>query len=151
MSSKEYEQYERECEQIREENDVLLDDFARSLAQKGLSEQTIRKHVENIDLYINTYLLYEDAVPAREGAHAVAMFLGYWFIRKGGWSSPAAIRQNAASLKKFYGFLRARGEIEDDDLQDLAQTIKDRMGAWLATAERYDDPDITDSEDIWGA
>jgi hypothetical protein len=55
--SDDYEQYEIECERIRESNGKLLDDFAIWLQQSGLSSKTIDKHTENIDFYINEFLL----------------------------------------------------------------------------------------------
>lgn len=51
--------YEEKCENIRKENEHMLDLFEESL--QGLKPQTIRKHLANVDLYINDYLLYEDA------------------------------------------------------------------------------------------
>jgi hypothetical protein len=47
----------------------------------------------------NDYLLYEDALEAKDGVDAVSWFLGDWFIRKAMWSSQASIKENAASLK----------------------------------------------------
>ena len=55
--SNDYEQYELKCEKIRESNGKLLDDFATWLQQSGLSRKTIHKHTENIDFYINAFLL----------------------------------------------------------------------------------------------
>ena len=43
-----------------------------------------------------------------------------------------------------------QGQIDADDLQYLKQTIKEELPDWMATVERYDDPEITDPEDIWG-
>ena len=52
--SKEYEEYQRACAKIKEENAKLLDDFERWLSAKGGSEKTVREHVKNADFYINT-------------------------------------------------------------------------------------------------
>ena len=95
-------------------------------------------------------MLHEDAVPASEGASSVSMFLGYWFIRKAAWAGPSEIRQHAASLKKFYAFMQEQGKMSADDLAELKETIKGEMPEWVGTMERYDDPDITDPEEIWG-
>jgi site-specific recombinase XerD len=146
----EYRQYEEACERIREQNEHLLADFASWLRQNGLSEKTIRQHTQNIDFYINEYLLYEDAQEAAQGAGQVSMYLGYWFIRKAAWSSAASIRSNAASLKKFYDFMQARGLVDEESVRDLRETIRMEMPEWLATVSRYDDPSITDPKDIWG-
>ena len=146
----EYQKYERACKRIKKDNAKLLEQFDQWLAGKGLSEKTVRRHVENADFYINTFLPYEDAIPAKEGASRISMFLGYWFIRKAMWASPSAIRENAGSLKKFYTFMQEQGKIDADELQDLKETIKEEMPEWVETVERYDDPDITDPEEIWG-
>ena len=97
-----YEQCEIECERIRASNTELLDDFAAWLRGSDLTAKTINKHINNVDFYINAYLLYEDTIEPQEGARSVSMFLGYWFIKKAMWASAASIKSNAASLKKFY-------------------------------------------------
>ena len=131
-----YDKYEADCQRIRKANAALLDDFAAWLKATGLADKTVKQHRDNLDFYINQYLLYEDAIEAPEGVDCVDDFLGYWFIRKASWSSPASIRSNAASLKKFYGFMAERGLIEKDDLSDLNATIKEGMPEWLETVER---------------
>lgn len=144
-----YDQYEEECQKIREDNAKLLDEFAEWLEHKGLSEKTVSKHRGNIDFFVNHYLLYEDARRPAEGVDAVDMFLGYWFIRKAMWASKASIKSNATSLKKFYTFMLDKGSIEEDDLEELKLLIKENMPDWLATVERFDDPEIGDPSEIW--
>ena len=146
----EYRQYEEACKRIREENAKLLIDFGDWLKRKGLSEKTHGQHVANIDLYINEFLLYEDATEAAEGLGHVGMFLGYWFIKKAMWSSESSIRSNVASLKKFYEFMYERGLVSEEALKEMREQIKEELPEWLATMRRYSDPSITDPEDIWG-
>ena len=122
-----YEQYEYECKRIRSDNQKLLEDFSKWLSQRNLSIATIDRHVGNIDFYINEFLLYEDAYEAKGGLHSIGRFLGDWFIRKATWASEAAIKQNAASLKKFYQFLSEKGEVDTESLQDMKDRIKDEM------------------------
>ena len=145
-----YEQYEIECERIRESNEKLLEDFGNWLRRSNLVDKTINRHVEHIDFYINEYLLYEDATEPQDGIFRVSMFLGYWFIRKAMWASRASIKSNAASLKKFYTYLNERGLVNKEDLDALKMTIKEEMPEWLATLDRYDDPSITDMGEVWG-
>lgn len=144
-----YEQYEKDCQRIRNHNKVLLKDFENHLKEKKLSIKTIKKHCANIDFYINDFLLYEEAIKASEGATEIRSFLGYWFIRKAMWASPAAIKENASSLKSFYQFLHERREITKETLDTLKQTIKEEMPEWIETMKRYDDPDIEDMEEVW--
>jgi intergrase/recombinase len=145
-----YEQYEADSKRIRIANEKLLADFANWLKKSNLAHKTISKHLDNIEFYINEYLLYEDAIEPQDGVHDVSMFLGYWFIRKAMWASAASIKSNAASLKKFYTYLYERGLVTKDDLDSLKETIKEEMSEWLATLDRYDDPSITDMEEVWG-
>ncbi|PIQ94289.1 MAG: recombinase [Nitrospirae bacterium CG_4_10_14_0_8_um_filter_41_23] len=145
-----YEQYEKECKRIRKDNEEILADFEKWLSDKKLSKKTIKNHYSNVDFYINDFLLYEDAIEAAGGTRKIGMFLGYWFIRKAMWANKAAIKENAASLKKFYQFMLEGGKITKESFEDLKETIKEEMPEWLATMERYDDPDIEDSEEIWG-
>jgi site-specific recombinase XerD len=145
-----YREYEKACERIRRDNKHLLSDFGAWLMKSGLSEKTMRQHVQNIDIYVNDYLLCEDPTEAKEGVHNVGMFLGYWFIKKVSWSSESAIRSNVASLKKFYSFMQERGLISEEALSDMREKIKEDLPEWLATMRHYDDPSITDPTEIWG-
>ena len=141
-----YEKYEQDCKKIRKTNERLLNEFEIWLKSTGLSENTINKHLSNIDFYIDEYLLYEDAIEAKDGVGSVDMFLGYWFIKKALWASQSSIKGNATSLKKFYTFMNEKDLIDKEDLIELKQTIKKEMPEWLATLSRFDDQSI---EDVW--
>jgi len=136
MSSDEYKKYERACAKIKEVNAKLLASFEQWLLAKGLGKKSITEHVKNADFYINTFLLYDEAIPAKEGAWRISSFLGDWFIRKALWSSRTSIKENAASLKKFYTFMLEKGEIDADDLQELKEAIKEEMDEWLEAVDR---------------
>lgn len=137
-----YEEFEKQCDDIRKGNAKLLRDFRKWLKNKNLGEKTVKKHVGNIDFYINTFLLREEPVEAKDGADSVNMFLGYWFIREAMWSSVTSIKENASSLKKFYTYLHEIGIVEKSDLEELKETIKENMDHWLNTMEHYLDDDF---------
>lgn len=145
-----YTKYEQECKEIREENTHLLTDFSDWLRQSKLTTKTIQRHVDNIDFYINEFLLYEDALKAKDGVLEIGAFLGYWFIRKAMWSSVPQIKSYAASLKKFYTFMYQQGQIDHNDLDELKTIIKEEMPEWIATMKRYDNPAITNMGEVWG-
>ncbi len=140
--------YERQCSLIRKDNQALLNGFTSWLRAKGLGEATAKKHLWNIDFYINNFLLYEDATPASEGIDEIGIFLGYWFIRKAMWSSVAAIKQNVASLKKFYAYMHEHGEVDQEAVEGMKVRIKEELPTWLETMQRHDDPSIA-SESVW--
>ncbi len=143
-----YEEYERRCNLIRKENQVILGAFESWILGKGLSRSAAKKHRENIEFYINEFLLYESPKHASEGVDEVGMFLGYWFIRKAMWANETSIKSYATSLKKFYDFMMERGEVDSVAVKDMKERIKEDLPEWIETVRRYDDPSI-DAEDVW--
>ena len=141
-----YQQYLKDCERIRADNKELLADFEEWLYDQDLSSKTVRKHVSNVDFYIDEFLLYDDAIEARDGAPRAGMFLGYWFINKAMWSSKTGIKDNAASLKKFYAFMQERGQVSEEAVASLQDTVKERMPVWLAAMDEYE-ASLTDEWD----
>ena len=139
-----YEVYEKECKVIREINKTYLAGFEKWLKNKGLAEKTINKHVFNIDVYINNFLLYYDALDVRRGCHEIYSYLGDWFIRKTMWSSCSSIKSTAASMKKFYAFLLENNVVEEKDYITVIETIKDEMPEWLDEMKRYDEMSAED-------
>ncbi len=70
----EYEKWQKDCKRIKQQNAILLYQFADALKEQGLKKKTIDKHVKNIDFYINHFLLYEDATEPENGLFSVSMF-----------------------------------------------------------------------------
>lgn len=140
MFGEDYEKYEAECSKIRETNAELLRLFEDDMKAKGLSDSTIRKHLSNVDFYINEYLLREDALSMDHGAYMTDSFLGEFFIRHCVWSTPASIKATAASIKKFYQCMLEHKKIVDGDYAFLCSEIKDNMDEWQNTCEIYNDP-----------
>lgn len=136
-------------EKQQQENEELLQEFKEWLQAKGLSNKTVKKHVDNIDFYINEYLTYYDVQGPEEDVYEIAAFLGDWFIRKAMWASQTAIKDYCAGFKKFYKFLEEKGQVTEEEYQELLGIIKESKTDWLKTLERYDDPSIDDLEDIW--
>ena len=71
------------------------------LSEKGLVKKTIKKHLSNIDLYLNSFLNYYEVETMEVGINRIDSFLGDWFVRKCMWSSKNSIKENSASIKKF--------------------------------------------------
>jgi site-specific recombinase XerD len=126
-------------DEIQKTNEIYLAGFRKWLVSKGLSKKTISTHISNVDFYINEYLCYYDALDASHGCYDIGGFLGDWFIRKAMWASCAQIKSNAVSIKKFYTYLLEEGVVNQDDYDNLCDTIKDDMQEWLDRIKRYDD------------
>lgn len=132
-----WEEYEKKCNAIREENKRYLELFAEDL--KGLSPKTARTHMSNVEFYINEYLLREGALGMEAGVECIDSFLGNFFIRKCLWSTPAAIRSTAASIKKFYKCMLTHGFIEKDAYEELCFVIREEMDVWLEECRGYNE------------
>jgi len=132
-----YEKLEIECEKERVKNKKLLEEFSNWLKESGLTKKTINRHINNVNFYINEYLLNYDLTEAKDGIDEIDMFIGDWFIRKAMWSSRAEIKANATSLKKFYTFMNEKGLVEDIELKELKIAIKMGMPEWLKAMEEY--------------
>jgi len=145
-----YEQYEQDCARIRKENEKTLGEFEKWLSDKKLSSKTVANHRDNVDFYINEFLLYEEAQEASEGIDSINYFLGFWFIKKAMWASKSSIKNNATSIKKFYEFMYEKGIVDAYAYNELKEEMKENMQDWLDTMDRYDDPAIEDMEEVWG-
>jgi len=86
--------------------------------------------------YINEYLLYEEAIPAKEGITSINGFFNWFFPRKAMWSSLTSTKETVASLKKFYKYLMEIGLVDEEDYRFLLSEVKHNMDEWL---EHYDD------------
>ncbi|MCD7840155.1 MAG: hypothetical protein LUG46_05940 [Erysipelotrichaceae bacterium] len=136
-----FEEHERLANEIRKENEKYLDLFEQSLIDAGLVKKTIRKHMNNINFYLNDFLLYYEPYKMEFGCYKVDEFLGDWFIRKAMWATKDSINSNCASLKKFYKLMLDNGYIQKADYDELILTIKDEKQSWIERLEAFDDGD----------
>ena len=114
------------------------------LREHRLEPATIRKHRENVDFFINEFLLYQETKKPEEGIDDIDEFLGDWFIRKALWSTPRHIKATATSIYKFYRFLAAADKITLAELAKLKGTIALHLAEWQARCQRYNNLDIDD-------
>ena len=130
---------EKQLKENTKRNEDYLKMFEKSLEEKQLTAKTIRKHISNIDFYLNDYLTYYDEIIKMEdGTQHTRSFLGDWFIRKAMWASKSSIKEMASSLKKFYEYMSALGFVKISDYQEICYEIKDNMDRYLENLEDYD-------------
>lgn len=86
---------------IKKENAEYINEFGDWLENKGLSKKTIKRHISDVNFYINFYLCYYEPLDCTSGCYELNGFLGDWFIRKALWSSCKTIKSTAASIKNF--------------------------------------------------
>ena len=145
-----YEEYERESKENEERNETFLNLFYEDMRKAGLSEKTIRNHLSNADFYLNIYLDRADVLPMEEGTSErhLSGFMGYFFIRKCMWSTPASIRSTAASLKKFYKCMLKHNKITQEQYDEVTDTIKYQIEDWQEDCARFNDPDAEELIDL---
>lgn len=143
----EYDAYMQKCEAEKQKNEKYLKAFENALREKNLSDKTIRRHLFNADFYINEFLFKYEVLPMREGIYELSDFLGYYFIRKCMWSTPASVKSTATSLKKFYQVMAQNGFISREDYQSVVDDIKENLADWVEECRAFNEPD----DDFYGA
>lgn len=138
----EIDEYEEECEKIIDENQKYLEMFADYLEGEGLADKTIKRHLKHVEFYINEFLCDYEPHSLDAGCYQVDAFLGDWFIRKAMWSSVETIKENCASLKKFYKLMLENDVISKDDYKELTRQIKENKEVWLENVETYNNGDM---------
>ncbi|HEY6410369.1 MAG TPA: hypothetical protein VIY29_23195 [Ktedonobacteraceae bacterium] len=125
--------YEQRVHAIQLANQPILDGFENWLKQLGLSEQTIKDHVDNMRFFAHYLLLYAYSLrrldEATEGN--VYDFLEDWFPRKALWASVSSMKVYLASFKKFFTWMGETGLGSPETVEDVLSTLKDSRPLFL--------------------
>src|SRR5205823_9915071 len=125
--------YEQRVQAIQRANQPILEGFENSLKQAGLSEQTIKDHVDNIRFFARYLLWYAYSLrrldEATEGH--VYDFLEDWFPRKALWASVPSMKVYLASFKKFFTWMGETGLVAPQTVEDVRSTLKDSRPLFL--------------------
>ncbi len=125
------------------ENEILINLFERYLTGQSLAPKTIKKHCDNIDFYINTYLLHDSIEKPEDNLNSIDIYFDYFMPRKTMFGSVNDTKNQITSLKKFYKFLLELNRINKNDYNNMLEMIKDNKRDWFAV---YDDENI---EEDW--
>ena len=75
------EENEKKLEKNSKRNDIFLTEFSDYLKKSDVTDKTIRKHISNINFYLNNFLTYyEDFIVMEDGVNEVDNFLGDFFF-----------------------------------------------------------------------
>ena len=132
------ENIEKKIKENQTRNKKFMKEFEEYLKEKNLKDKTIKKHLSNVDLFINDYLNYYDIETPEEGINSVYSFLSGWFIEKCMWATVYTTKEEAASIKKFYAYMSEKGYVEKEDYKFLCEELKDSMDEILDTLEAFD-------------
>lgn len=97
-----------------------------------------------MSLYINDFLNYYDCNEIKKGCYEIDSFLGEWFVRRAMWSNATTVKENGASIKKFYKCMLEHGYIEKEDYDQLYYTIKNCISDWIENFKEYNNVDNFD-------
>jgi len=127
------ETYEQRVQAIQGANQPILDGFEHWLKQAGLSEQTIKAHVDNMRFFGRYLLWYGYSLRRLDEASEgdVYDFLEDWFPRKALWASVSSMKIYLASFKKFFTWMGETGLVPPETVADVRSTLKDSRSLFL--------------------
>jgi len=125
--------YDARVQAIRTYNQPILDAFRTWLKQSGLSEKTIKNHVDNIDFFTHYLVYYDDPLKKLDEAHSsdVRMLLSYWAPRKVGWTSVTTVKIFLVSFKKFFQWMGETGCVSPQTVANVLSTLKEGRDEFL--------------------
>lgn len=129
---------EKKIEENKKRNKKFMKEFEEYLKEKNLKDKTIKKHLSNVDLFINDYLNYYDIETPEEGINSVYSFLSGWFIEKCMWATVYTTKETAASIRKFYAYMSEKGYVKKEDYKELCEELKDSMDEILEYLDAFD-------------
>jgi site-specific recombinase XerD len=131
------ESYEQRVQMIGRANQPLLEGFEHWLRQSGLREQTVRAHVENLQLFEHYLLLYDYSLRRLDEAtdSEVYWFLADWFPRKALWASVSSRTVYLATFKKFFTWMGETGLVSPQVVADVRSTLKEERHVLLRAVE----------------
>ena len=89
-------------EEIQKENTKLLGQFEEYLVQKNLSKKIIKRHINDVELYINDYLaIDEEATPQEVDGYTLKTFFR-WCIDKWIFNTVSEFLSAIFSIYLFY-------------------------------------------------
>ncbi|MBR1884731.1 MAG: recombinase [Clostridia bacterium] len=116
----------------------FIDEFEQWLKNKELAKKTIKRHISNIELYLNDFLNYYEIITMEKGIDEVGAFLNGWFIEKCMWATPTSLKEMISSLKKFYQCMAEKGYVKNEDYKYMCEYIKENKDDFLESLEDFD-------------
>lgn len=131
---KENTDYENQCKVICKQNSSYLNIFEADL--QGLAPKNIKCHLQNVDFFLNTYLLFDEAnqLSMQDGVNAIDDFLGY-FLEEKTYFTDSTKRSFVTSLRKFYKSMLAHGKITPEQYEDVVESLNDGGAEYKALLE----------------
>lgn len=115
--------YEQVMNEVQANNQLLLAEFQNYLINsEGLSTKVVKKHVDNMALFVDEFLLYYTIKTPLKIADEVFDYLADWFPRKVAYG-PSEVKAAGTSLKKFIKFMVVAGEFDQEAVAIAKESI----------------------------
>lgn len=125
-------------------NEKFLNEFTKWLEKQDLVKKTINKHVSNVNLYINSYLVWHDIIKMEDGVYEIDYFFRYWYVEKCMFSTVYSLKEMFGSLKKFYKCMNDLNYVSDENYKQVCDIIKENKDEYIDYMEEYNDFDELD-------
>ncbi|MDU3613775.1 MAG: hypothetical protein E7F90_15360 [Enterococcus avium] len=120
-------------------NRLILSAFQLYLEQhEKLTKKTVNKHLTNIEDYLSGYLIFYGYDLAVSNFEVISDFFS-WGARKNVWISESAVKKAGSSMKKFYQFLIAAGEVNESAMPEIREQLEIGVDDGIMTLEMMDD------------
>lgn len=130
---------DEEYEAALANNRLVLAAFKQYLEQhEKLTKKTVNKHVANIEDYLSGYLIFYGYDLAVSTFEVISDFFS-WGARKNVWISESAVKKAGSSMKKFYQFLIAAGEVNESAMPEIREQLELGVDDGIMTLEMMDD------------
>ena len=116
---------------LEKRNKKYLKGVKNWLQEKGLTDKTITKHINNTALFINDYLNYYDVLKDEESMDDVITFVTTWFTEKCMWASRNKVKDTAVILRKFYQYMCENNYVFKENYEEMCSSIKDNIDTIL--------------------
>jgi site-specific recombinase XerD len=120
-----------------EDNKAVIKDFEQSLKSEGLAKKTIKRHLQNVDLFVIDYMDVEE-IEFEDWPDEIDEFFD-WAIRKNVIISQSSLKQFISSVKKFFQFLFNSGKIDSETSKKVNQEFIEGKEYWEVCVQRFED------------
>ena len=120
--------YESLYEEHLRRNQEFLQMFAKDI--ENLSPMVQKSHMNNLETFLNDYLVQRVSVPMEKGIGYVKDYFEFFLPMKG-MCSGEELRLAATSVKKFYKSMTLYSVVEAEEYKYLCNTLSDGMEEWI--------------------
>ena len=131
--------FDQRVHAIHGANAPLLAHFQTWLAQSGVTEKTMKNHMDNITFFAEYLVYYDNPLKRLDEADGsdVSLFLSDWFPRKALWANETNMRAYFASFKKFFRWMETAGYCPSEIVTEILTTLKEDRDLFLDAVAHF--------------